>query len=425
MDHVKKHLCMLIRRTFANSSIYKHTCYRSQKGFALKDTTHTNNHPDHKGDSNTSSSNKAELPLFPLLKRTSKSVPDPLALNLQMGLMVCAAVHVAVQLKLPDLLATPRTLGELARESETHEATLLSLLHALCHIGIFEEIDAPTHLFGNTERSQLLRSDAMADLVRLWGAPYQWNSWRDLLFTVQTGKPALQKLYGPGATIWKYFQLHPQEQQIFQQGLSANARLLLPLILDSYDFSELHHVVDVGGGQGLLCYSLLERYPKLKGTLFDRIEVIEQAHEHLPRTVANRCALLPGDFLRAADLPQWADGYIYKNVLMDWSDETYLRILSACYQAMDRTRGRVIVIEPLVSEDACFTPFFSLQMSMMMQAAHHRTLQEHRALLEAAGFHITRVRLLGLEYALLEARPQETEEQTEASLHTANREVHA
>jgi hypothetical protein len=346
------------------------------------------------------------FPLFPLLAQPDRHAPDPLALNLQMGLMVCAAVNVAVQLGLPDLLHTPKTVAVLARESGTHEPTLLALLRALTCIGIFEEINVSAHLFANTGRSHLLRTDAMADLVRLWGAPYQWNSWRDLLFTVQTGKPALQKQHGPGATIWSYLNQHPQERQLFGRGLSANTRLLLPLVLDGYDFSEFHHIVDVGAGEGLLTYALLERYPQLKMTLFERAAVIEHAYDLLPKTVTDRCALVPGDFFQTGDLPQWADGYLYKNVLMDWSDEAYVRILSACRRAMHPGRGRVLVIEPLMSEDARFTPFFSLQMSMLMQQAHHRTWQEHRALFEASGFHLTQVRLLGLEYGLLEGRPQ-------------------
>jgi hypothetical protein len=348
-------------------------------------------------------------PLFPLLQHPGGVIPDPLALNLQMGLMVTAAVNVAVQLRLADHLESPKTVEELAQETDTHAPTLALLLQALARIGIFEEIDRKTHLFAHTERSQLLRSDAMADLVRLWGAPYQWNSWRDLLFTVQTGKPALQKLYGPQASIWSYLQQHPQERETFGRGLLANSHLIVPLVLDQYDFSALQHVVDVGGGLGLLTYALLERYAHLKATLFDRPAVIEQAYDLLPKAVSDRCALVTGDFFQADTWPQRADGYVLKNVLMDWSDEDYLRILSACRQAMDTHNGRLIVIEPVMSEEATFTPFFSLQMSMLMQSAHHRSIQEHRARFESAGFWLTTVRLLGLEYALLEGRPQHIE----------------
>jgi hypothetical protein len=350
--------------------------------------------------SSTSSGTHA---LFPLLDQATPQAPDPLALSLQIGLMVTGAVSAAVKLHLAERLEEgPKTITILAQETETHEPSLALLMRALAGIGLFEEIDAATHTFGHTHRSRLLLPSAMADLVLLWGADYQWNSWRDLVYTIQTGQPAMRKA-GNYATIWAYLQDHPKEHEIFQRGLTANARLLLPA-LDGYPFSEIRHLVDVGGGHGMLAVHLLQHYPLLKATLFDQADVIEQVQLgggcELPEAVRSRYTLVAGDFFEA--LPEGADCYLFKNVLMDWSDEAYVRILCTCHRAMNPS-GRVLVIEPVLG-DTPFTNFFSLQMAMMMHAARHRTVEEHQAHFERAGFTLIRVIPLGLGYQLLEGR---------------------
>ena len=42
-----------------------------------------------------------------------------------------------------------------------------------------------------------------------------------------------------------------------------------PAMLDAYDFSSTHVLADIGGGNGSLIAATLQRYPKLKGILFE------------------------------------------------------------------------------------------------------------------------------------------------------------
>jgi O-methyltransferase domain/Dimerisation domain len=346
--------------------------------------------------------------LFPRLSSLpGLDAPDPIAFSLQCGLMVTSAVNTAVKLGLADRLDEgPKTIEELARETESHAPSLYLLLRALAGINIFEEVDEQTHTFANTASSRLLRNSEMADLVRLWGAGYQWDAWKNLSYTIQTGRPALETIYGKGTNIWTYLTtISPQEGETFQRGLTVVSNLLIPAILATYNFSDLTHIVDVGGGHGNLCVSLLKAYPELTATLFDRPSIIEHVQKKPIRDeeIASRYSQVAGDFFES--VPAGGDCYILKNVMMDWPDQEYLRILECCRQAMDERTGRVLVIEPVISQETPFTKFFSLQMAMMMKAARHRTLEEHRSLFAAAGFHLTRANPLGLEQMLLEGRP--------------------
>jgi len=342
--------------------------------------------------------------LFPRLAQKKETRgPEPLALELQSGLMVAAAVNAAVQLGLPDVLNQPKTVAQLAQESATHGPSLLILLRALASIGIFVEIDPDKHLFAPTDRSLLLSSQNMAPLVRLWGADYQWESWKNLAHTIKTGRPALEMAYGEGTTIWSYLSEHPEQAAIFQQGLRTNATLVLPALLATYDFSAVQIVADIGGGYGGLCLALLERYPHLQAILFERKEVIDQVSAYgLPPLLRDRYELQAGNFF--LKLPAHLDCYVFKNVLMDWSNEDYVRILRRCTEVM-KPGGRVLIVEPvLAGTQTPFTSFFSLQMAMMMRLAHHRTLEEHRSLAREAELTLIRAKPLGLEQMVIELR---------------------
>jgi hypothetical protein len=278
------------------------------------------------------------------------------------------------------------------------------LLHALAGIGIFAETDE--HTFCHTDRSRSLQSHTTASIVKLWSAPYQWQAWSCLSHTIRTGQPALEASSGD-ANIWDYLTDHPQEMTIFQHGLTAVSNLVIPALFGAYDFSMFKQVVDIGGGHGNLIVSLLTHYPQLSGTLFDRPSVVEQARLHmrerLSQEILSRYLFAGGDFLQA--IPSRGDCLILKNVLMDWSDDDYRRLLQNCRQSLVTPSGRVLIIESVQQgAETPFTGFFTLQMAMMMKAARHRTIEEHRVLLQAAGFSLTLVIPLGMEQMLLEAQ---------------------
>ncbi len=348
------------------------------------------------------------IDLFPTLAHQADA-PDPFALSLQTGLMVCGAVVAAVKLQVFDALSSePQSIETLSLTTRTHAPSLYLLLRALAAIGITAEVDQDTHSFVHTERSRALQTDAeggMMDLVRLWGADYQWEAWKHLHYTILTGKPALAASYGEHTTLWTYLQSHPHEARIFQRGLVATTNLILPALLAAMDVTGMTHLVDVGGGRGHVSRALLAHFPHLHVTLVERPEVIEQAREHLhdlaPDLLA-RSVLLAGDFF--VQLPAGADCYLLKHVLMDWPDDAYVQILERCRVAMN-PEGRVLVVEPVIGHTTPFTLFFSLQMAAMMRAARHRTLEEHQSLFAQAGFSLRQVRPLGLETMLLEGVP--------------------
>jgi len=79
-------------------------------------------------------------------------------------------------------------------------------------------------------------------------------------------------------------------------------RAELARIVSAYDWGALGHVVDVGGGDGMLLIALLNEYPALRGTVVDLPETAETARKMLDAAgLAARADAVAGDYF--AELP--------------------------------------------------------------------------------------------------------------------------
>lgn len=117
--------------------------------------------------------------------------------------------------------------------------------------------------------------------------------------------------------------------------------------LDSYDFSRMSHVCDVGGGYGHLLCNLLAANPDLEGTVFDLPSIVaEENRRHAPEVgVEDRCTYVGGDMFESVPA---ADAYFLKHVLDNWNHEECVEILSTLHDAAPPD-ARLFVVEYLVS----------------------------------------------------------------------------
>ena len=82
-------------------------------------------------------------------------------------------------------------------------------------------------------------------------------------------------------------------------------------MVEAFDFSHFGTVIDVGGGNGTVIAAILQRYPSVRGVLYDLPHVVERARPRLEAAgVAQRCQTVGGDFFTAVppggELPQCA-----------------------------------------------------------------------------------------------------------------------
>ncbi len=295
-------------------------------------------------------------------------------------------MHVATTLRVPDALKDgPKSVDDLARITETHSPSLYRLLRALASVGVFEEVAPRT--FAHTEFSRFLQCSqpiSLYNLARMMGAHWHWQVWGEMEYSIRTGKPVFEHLYGMDR--WHYFQQHPEEGEVFNAGISNFSRLVDRAIAAAYDFSGVQALVDVGGGHGSLLLTILAANPTLKGILFDQAEVLEEARSFVDRAGLNgRCQLMRGDMF--AELPAGADVYLLKEIIHNWDDEHASQILRNCRKAM-RPDKKVLLADNLIrpgEKETSFAKFLDLEM-LIGFVGKERTAEEFQALLEAAGF---------------------------------------
>ncbi|MFJ9908174.1 methyltransferase [Streptomyces sp. NPDC101152] len=301
--------------------------------------------------------------------------PPPMRLReLVFGAACAAALRAAARLGVPDALGeTPLSVEDLAAAVKTEPRPLRRLLRALSCYGVFAE--RPDGTFAHTDMSRLLREDAPDSLrwIALWCTePWTWDAWPKLDEAVRTGKNVVEDLYGK--EFFPYLNEDaPESADVFNRAMTTSSEQSARDVAALLDLSQAASMADIGGGQGHVVASLLDKYPAMRGSLLDLPRVVENA---VPRLrpggdLADRVRIVPGDVRDA--VPVRADVYIIKNIL-EWDDDSTARTLRNVSEA-GGPGTRVVVIENLVDDTPSmrFSTAMDLLLLLNVGGAKHTT----------------------------------------------------
>lgn len=317
--------------------------------------------------------------------------PEAQLLQIATGCFASAAVYVLAKLAIPDHIEGGATsVEELARATTTDADSLYRVLRGLASIGILTESEGRT--FDNTPMSSTLRTDvpnSTRDLTLWMLDPAHWNVYGELMYSVETGKTAWDKVYGEPCFDSLFGSMKPLGD-LFNRAMTSYSMQTIPAILASYDFSQFGTVADIAGGYGHLLGAILRQYPAANGVLFDLAPVLEGAPSMLESYgVRDRVELVPGDFMES--IPVRADAYVLKHIIHDWYDDKCQGILRNIREQMPDD-ARVLIIDALVPgpNEPHFSKFLDLEM-LMLPGGKERTEGEFRSLLDASGFALSKV----------------------------------
>jgi hypothetical protein len=304
------------------------------------------------------------------------------------GHFVAECLHVVAVLGVADLIAKgSTTIKAIAAATGCHESSLYRLLRTLASIGVFTE--SHPGQFQLTSLGETLRSDvadSLRDKAIFEISTPMWSAWGSLLDALRSGAPSFPRVHN--ATVYEYLATHADLGAVFNRFMTAQSHLHNAAIADAYDFSDVRTLVDVGGGHGSTLTALLDRYPTMKGILFDLPEVVASAQLEAPEG-PDRCKIIGGNMLQS--VPTGGDVYLIKRVMMDKTDDDAITVLRNCIASMNKA-GKILVIDPMLpSHSEPHLNWFTDMLMLVVTRGRCRTEVEFRELFNAAGLTLERI----------------------------------
>jgi O-methyltransferase domain len=214
---------------------------------------------------------------------------------------------------------------------------------------------------------------------------YHADIWGNLDGALEGGV-AFEALHG--APLFSWLAANPKEGARFQRMMVEVHSPETPAIVSAYDFSQFKHIVDVGGGHGMLLSAILAANPGVRGTLFDLPAGIDAAKRGEGGPLPG-VTFVPGDVFES--VPEGGDAYLLRHLLHDYDDPDCLRMLDNVRRAM-KPDARVLVLEKTVPVDDTPGPGRWLDLHvMLLTGGRERTVPEYSALFDKAGLRLNRV----------------------------------
>ena len=331
--------------------------------------------------------------------------PPDEAYRLVQGFRVYQMLVAACELNLPDLLAAgPKSTHELAAATDTDEQSLGRFLRGLAVWGLVEQRSGDT--YAGTPLADSFRSDVPGYRnMTLNLAAEAYTTWGSLLYSLRTGEPAFEHVFGRSR--WDMLADDPHGAARFNAHMVEITSRVAAGFVRAYELNGIASVVDVGGGNGALLAAVLKANPGVKGVLFDLPAGIAGAREFLESAgVADRTTLAEGSFFES--VPP-GDLHMLKSIVHDWDDKHATQILRTCRRAMEPS-GRLVLVERILPEriegPASGLDAIMLDLHMMVVlGGRERTTQEFRELLAAADLRLTRTIPAAAGFGIFEAVP--------------------
>ncbi len=288
------------------------------------------------------------------------------------------ALYVAVRLGIPDMVKDgPRSSTLLASSAGVHPEALHRLMRFLVADGVFAVSDGGR--FASTPLSDALTMDAPGGyrLQILNMAMRTWEAWRDVLYSVETGQPAFERVHGVSFAVdqarngaWLARERGP---------VLAKAAGLLAEQLPAAGC-----VVVAGSGSASLLTALLKNRTGLRGFACDSGLAEEWSLESLAPLGERVRFQAWGSGVK---VPGGGQLYVLAGVVRERDDMAAVDLLAECHAQMP-PGARAALLETLLPESGSApreTLLGDVEL-MLTSGGKERTLAEYRGLLQRAGF---------------------------------------
>ncbi|NET60845.1 MAG: methyltransferase domain-containing protein [Symploca sp. SIO2E6] len=282
----------------------------------------------------------------------------------------------------PLLDQAPATAQEVASNLSLGSRATESLLGVMASLGYLVQLNGKFHL---TQVSQTFL---------LPHSPYYWGgilhfirenplSHSSLLEAFRNDRASIYK----NKDIWETHELDEEKAKAFTRNM--HSQTVSPAIgaASKGDFSDVKHLLDVGGGSGAFCFALARRYPQIHCTILELPTICKIAQEYIAEAgLSDQVDTRVGDFFQAP-FPAGYDAVLFSNIFHDWGWEKCLHLAQQSFDALPNG-GRIYLHEILLA-DTKDSPLIATSFSMCLfwvTEGKQFSAAELEELLQQAGF---------------------------------------
>ncbi|HXB74863.1 MAG TPA: class I SAM-dependent methyltransferase [Candidatus Acidoferrales bacterium] len=334
--------------------------------------------------------------------------PDPApVIDLIQAFRRSKTMFTAASMGIFDLLHdAPAAAAEVAARLAANPDATERLLDACAALGLLRK------------REGVYENDPVADTYLRAASPHTlygyvrysdealYPMWNHLADAVREGTHRWRQTFGLDGPIFSAFFHTDEAMRDFLRGMHGFGMLTSPKVVAAFDLSRFRRIVDLGSATGHLVAAACERYPELRGAVFDLPRVTAMAREEVARSSArDRIEVLAGDFFED-ELPP-ADLYSVGQVLHDWNEAQIGRLLTRIFDRLP-PGGALLVAEKILEEDGVGPIPANMQSLGMLICTEgkERSLSEYSQLLKRAGFSQVEGRRTGVPLdAILAVKP--------------------
>ena len=154
------------------------------------------------------------------------------------------------------------------------------------------------------------------------------------------------------------------------------------------DVSRRNLILDLGGGSGHYCIVAAQKYPNIRGIVFDLPPVVDVTREYVAQCgQSERVSAQPGDFTKTP-FPRGADVVFLNGNGTLYGPETLQAIIKKAQEAMAED-GEMHIIFEMMDEDMTGpvnAALFGLYEAMMGSQGQGHSVAEVKRYMEGAGF---------------------------------------
>lgn len=215
--------------------------------------------------------------------KTSQSQLSDQLLRLIMEKWISKPIYIASRLCIADILSSgPKTIEEIARLTNCNSTVLYRIMRSLSSIGVFSETEYKK--FSLTPMAELLKKGNAGYTYSLMFHS-EWNdkAWLYLYESVKTGKTAFELAYG--ISLFEWLEENTEEAKLLEESNAVRARSINDAIVNTYNFSKVNKIIDLGGGKGSLLCEIMKKNPNAKGIIAELSSLVPDTNAEIKNAV--------------------------------------------------------------------------------------------------------------------------------------------